>query len=240
MSGETPNHYTVLGLLRNATLTEIKKAYRKLALKLHPDKNPGDDGAAEKFKIINEAHEVLSDPDKRHQYDDRLCAEERARQDTAHRYTDGVAWCDAERKAAAAEKELQNALKTAQRYEDSVHRIKCQIRNLQEQLQEAQHNAKEWTEYVEKYRRYAGDMAEEARKAREASSSTPHHGGGSARTHHHRGDAKPHPKYKTRECRNFAKGRCIYGDECHFIHTQCGSGGGGAAPRYRGYRRHGW
>jgi len=62
-------YYEVLQVSKDATLTEIKKAYRKLALKYHPDKNPGDKEAEEKFKLINEAYAVLSDEEKRRIYD---------------------------------------------------------------------------------------------------------------------------------------------------------------------------
>ncbi|MBQ6473941.1 MAG: molecular chaperone DnaJ [Victivallales bacterium] len=63
------DYYSVLGVSRNATADEIKKAYRKLAVKYHPDHNPGNKEAEEKFKEINEANEVLSDPKKRSLYD---------------------------------------------------------------------------------------------------------------------------------------------------------------------------
>ncbi len=62
-------YYEVLQVSKGATVTEIKKAYRKLALKYHPDKNPGDKEAEEKFKIISEAYAVLSDDEKRQIYD---------------------------------------------------------------------------------------------------------------------------------------------------------------------------
>ncbi len=61
--------YEVLGISKNATTAEIKKAYRKKAIEYHPDKNPGDTTAEEKFKKAAEAYEVLSDPDKKARYD---------------------------------------------------------------------------------------------------------------------------------------------------------------------------
>ncbi len=61
--------YEVLGVSRDAGDEEIKKAYRKLAVKFHPDKNAGDKSAEEKFKEIGEAYEALSDPQKRAAYD---------------------------------------------------------------------------------------------------------------------------------------------------------------------------
>jgi DnaJ-class molecular chaperone len=63
------DYYEVLGVAKNADEKEIKQAFRKLARKYHPDVNPGDRGAEQKFKEINEAHEVLSDPEKRRKYD---------------------------------------------------------------------------------------------------------------------------------------------------------------------------
>ena len=66
---EKRDYYEVLGIGKNATDAEIKSAYRKLAKKYHPDLNPGDKTAEEKFKEVNEANDVLSDPDKRKRYD---------------------------------------------------------------------------------------------------------------------------------------------------------------------------
>ena len=66
---EKRDYYEVLGVSKDADAKEIKKAYRKLAMKYHPDKNPGDKAAEEKFKEINEAYEVLSDEEKRSTYD---------------------------------------------------------------------------------------------------------------------------------------------------------------------------
>jgi curved DNA-binding protein len=64
------DYYKILGISKNATQDEIKKAFRKLAVKYHPDKNQGDKKAEAKFKEINEAHEVLGDPEKRKRYDE--------------------------------------------------------------------------------------------------------------------------------------------------------------------------
>ncbi len=66
---EYKDYYKILGVDRNADERTIKKAYRRLARKYHPDVNPGDKEAEEKFKEINEAYEVLSDPEKRAKYD---------------------------------------------------------------------------------------------------------------------------------------------------------------------------
>jgi curved DNA-binding protein len=63
------DYYEVLGVPRDASAEDIKKAYRKLARKYHPDVNPGDEEAERKFKQVNEAHAVLSDPEKRKKYD---------------------------------------------------------------------------------------------------------------------------------------------------------------------------
>jgi len=63
------DYYSVLGVDRGATADQIKKAFRKLAVKYHPDKTSGDKSAEEKFKQINEAYDVLSDPEKRKKYD---------------------------------------------------------------------------------------------------------------------------------------------------------------------------
>ncbi len=66
---EKRDYYEILGVQKSATADELKKAYRKMALKYHPDKNPGDKEAEEKFKEAAEAYDVLSDPNKRAKYD---------------------------------------------------------------------------------------------------------------------------------------------------------------------------
>jgi len=69
MSKQKEDYYSILGVTRSATEVEIKTAYRKLAMKHHPDRNPGNTEAEEKFKTVNEAFEVLSDPQKKQAYD---------------------------------------------------------------------------------------------------------------------------------------------------------------------------
>ncbi|MBO7367472.1 MAG: DnaJ domain-containing protein, partial [Paludibacteraceae bacterium] len=66
---EKRDYYEVLGVSKNATAEEIKKAYKKKALENHPDRNPGDKAAEERFKEAAEAYSVLSDPQKRQRYD---------------------------------------------------------------------------------------------------------------------------------------------------------------------------
>ena len=66
---EKRDYYEVLGVEKTADDAAIKRAYRKLAKKYHPDANPGDQGAAEKFRECSEAYAVLSDPEKRKAYD---------------------------------------------------------------------------------------------------------------------------------------------------------------------------
>src|SRR5262245_27757735 len=69
MATEKRDYYEVLGVARTASVEEIKRSYRKLAVKFHPDKNPDDPHAEEKFKELGEAYDVLMDPDKRAAYD---------------------------------------------------------------------------------------------------------------------------------------------------------------------------
>ena len=64
------DYYKILGVDKKASEKDIKKAYRKLARQYHPDVNPGNPDAESKFKEINEAHEILSDKEKRQKYDE--------------------------------------------------------------------------------------------------------------------------------------------------------------------------
>lgn len=70
MAVDYKDYYQILGVSKNASQKDIQKAYRKLARQYHPDVNPGDTAAEDKFKEINEANEVLSDPEKRKEYDE--------------------------------------------------------------------------------------------------------------------------------------------------------------------------
>src|SRR6266542_5078807 len=67
---EYKDYYEVLGVPKTATQADIKKAYRRLARQLHPDRNEGDSTSEQRFKEANEAHAVLSDPEKRKRYDE--------------------------------------------------------------------------------------------------------------------------------------------------------------------------
>lgn len=69
MAASVVDHYEVLGVSQDADIAQIKKAYKKLAIKCHPDKNPGDKNAEETFKLVSAAYAVLSDDAKRAEYD---------------------------------------------------------------------------------------------------------------------------------------------------------------------------
>ena len=69
MANSQKDYYGILGVKKSASAEEIRKAFRKLARKYHPDVNPGDKAAEEKFKTLSEANDVLSDPKKRKVYD---------------------------------------------------------------------------------------------------------------------------------------------------------------------------
>lgn len=76
MRNKRRTHYEILGVKQTADEEEIKRAFRRRALRVHPDRNPGDPRAAAKFNRVNEAYEVLSDPDRRRSYDIALALSE--------------------------------------------------------------------------------------------------------------------------------------------------------------------
>ena len=97
---ETKDLYRVLGVSRNASAEEIKKAYRKLARRHHPDVNPGNKQAEERFKEISQAHDILSDPEKRKLYDEFGMAGVQAGFDAARARAQGE-WARQRRRPAA-------------------------------------------------------------------------------------------------------------------------------------------
>ena len=87
-----PNHYEVLGVGRSATDDELKKAYRALAKKYHPDLHPGDESAEKRFKEVNEAYTILSDAEKRKEYDQELSGQPGKTRGKGRAQPAGPAW----------------------------------------------------------------------------------------------------------------------------------------------------
>ena len=98
---EYKDYYKILGVERSASQDEIKKAYRKLAVKYHPDKNPDDKVAEEKFKEISEAYQVIGNADSRKKYDE-LGANWKQYENAGFNGFGGGAICSSEDKAAPA------------------------------------------------------------------------------------------------------------------------------------------
>ena len=88
----TIDYYSLLGIKRNASPSDIKQAYRKMVFRYHPDRNPADELAAEKFKQVLEAYETLSDPDKKGIYDEatRPLEEETEEENQGEQFGDNV------------------------------------------------------------------------------------------------------------------------------------------------------
>jgi len=95
------DYYKALGVDKTATTDQIKKAYRKLARKYHPDVNPNDPEAERKFKEMNEANEVLSDPEKRQKYDQLGADWQRYQQAGAGRGAGGFDWSQYQQQGGA-------------------------------------------------------------------------------------------------------------------------------------------
>lgn len=87
-----PNHYEILGVGPAVSDDDLKKAYRALAKKYHPDLNPGDSIAEKKFKEINEAYSILSDPQKRQEYDQELSGVPKQGKTKGKAQTAGPSW----------------------------------------------------------------------------------------------------------------------------------------------------
>ena len=119
------DYYEVLGLKKGASVEELKKAYRKLAVKYHPDKNQGDKQAEERFKEINEAYAVLSDPKKKEQQQkqenkgggkdqekkdqaDQKKKEEQKKQEAARQQADKLLELSKDKEKSAGAKEMMN------------------------------------------------------------------------------------------------------------------------------------
>ena len=88
MAAEKKDYYEILGVSRNVNDDDLKKAYRKLALKHHPDRNPGDSEAARIVRIINSSYAVLTDPIKRKKHDLWIAAQEKTHPSVASRSND--------------------------------------------------------------------------------------------------------------------------------------------------------
>lgn len=113
------DYYEILGVNKTCSAEELKKSYRKLAMQYHPDRNPDDKDAEEKFKQINGAHETLSDPSKRAKYDEKLEAKMRSQRESE----------DAER--YRAEYERNRAAEEAERYHNKYERYRAEYEQQQ-------------------------------------------------------------------------------------------------------------